>query len=207
MRRWGKPRTWAPQTWKLKLTTCNRQLYRWVKAREAVLNSQHTARQDGPLSQERGDKCIRSWWDGPQALQEGMGFGFVQVARQTLPGYVPSWATTEDKGGLGKRCTRKGGETGEKKPHHQSGMQKGRHGRHSLRKSEENKVKGKIKRARWTCNLKEKKGRKGKRTKSVEILAREESVKQGLRSLLMQHQRQRRYINSGQPAVSHKENG
>lgn len=53
---------------------------------------------------------------------------------------------------------------------------------------------------------KKKKGRKRERTKSVEILVREESVKQGLRSLLMQHQRQRRCIDSGQPTVSLKEN-
>lgn len=40
----------------------------------------------------------------------------------------------------------------------------------------------------------------------MEIVVREESVKQGLRSLLMQHQRQRRCIDSGQPTVSLKEN-
>lgn len=33
----------------------------------------------------------------------------------------------------------------------------------------------------------------------MEILVREESVKQGLRRLLMQNQRQKRCINSGQP--------
>lgn len=118
-------------------------------------------RQDGPIGQERGDKCIGSWWDGPQAPQGWMGFGFVQVARQTLPGYVPNQATTKDKEGLWER-TRKGCETMEKKPHHPPGMQKRRHSRHSLRKSEKNKVKGKIKRARWRCNLKKNKEEKGR---------------------------------------------
>lgn len=48
----------------------------------------------------------------------------------------------------------------ERKPHHQPGMQKRRHSRHSLRKSEENKVKDKIKKARWRCNLKIKREKK-----------------------------------------------
>lgn len=116
-------------------------------------------RRDGPIGQERGDKCIGSWWDGPQAPQGWMDFGSVQVARQTLPGYVPSQATTKDKEGLWER-PRKGCETMEKKPHHPPGMQKRRHSRHSLRKSEKNKVKGKIKRARWRCNFKKKKRKK-----------------------------------------------
>ena len=61
----------------------------------------------------------------------------------------PPWEKTrEDWGGLWERQTRTGGKTVKQKPNHQPGMQKGSHGRYSLRKPEENKVKSKIKRVR-----------------------------------------------------------